>query len=150
LTEREQVAGKLPGAWSYRLPSDHEWSYAVDIGAREVAAQLPSEKSGKIYDAFPWGHKWPPPAEAGNYGGSHTSPVGSFTVNKFGLYDMGGNVWQWCEDWIDKAQNRRVIRGGSWIFKDRGHLLSSDRAEALPVDRNNDLGFRCVLVAPAH
>jgi hypothetical protein len=116
LTARDHAAGLLPADWRYRLPSDHEWSCAVEIGAKEDAAELPDAKSGKISDVFPWGRQWPPPKGAGNYageelrpalaGGKHpeikdviagyddgfvnTSPVGSFAANRFGLFDMGG------------------------------------------------------------
>jgi formylglycine-generating enzyme required for sulfatase activity len=58
LTGREQAAGRLPAGFGYRLPSDHEWSCAVEIGAGEDAAKLPNEKSQKINDAFPWGTQW--------------------------------------------------------------------------------------------
>jgi formylglycine-generating enzyme required for sulfatase activity/serine/threonine protein kinase len=171
LTAHEQAAGRLPAEWRYRLPSDHEWSCAVELGAREDAAKPPSEKNGKINDVFPWGAQWPPPNGAGNYAGEelrptvaakkyvyvtgviagysdgfvNTSPVGSFAANRFGLFDLGGNAWQWCEDWFDKDQKAPVMRGASWGLEDRDHLLSSHRNRVPPGVRYNDIGFRCVL-----
>jgi serine/threonine protein kinase len=150
LTLREQAEGRLPAGFSYRLPSDHEWSCAANIGAREDPTKLPSEKDSKINDAFPWGTQWPPPREAGNYSGAedgfvNTSPVGSFAANRFGLFDMGGNVWQWCEDWIDKEQKTHVLRGACCRDSDRVILLSSRRRSDPPPYRNRDRGFRCVL-----
>jgi formylglycine-generating enzyme required for sulfatase activity len=61
----------------------------------------------------------------------------SFKPNKFGLYDLGGNVWEWCEDWYDNAQKDRVLRGGSWHSFDRGYLLSSYRNHYAPGSRSN-------------
>jgi formylglycine-generating enzyme required for sulfatase activity len=171
LTAREHLVGKLPAEWRYRLPSDHEWSCAVGIGAREDPAKLPSEKGQKINDTFPWGTEWPPSKGAGNYAGEelqpalaagkfsyikgviagyndgfvNTSPVGSFAANRFGLYDMGGNVWQWCEDWFDKNQKDHVLRGASWNTDDRSHLLSSDRGYDVPGHGSRNVGFRCVV-----
>jgi hypothetical protein len=170
LTGHEKAAGRLPEDWSYRLPSDHEWSCAVGIGAREDASKLPFAKSQNIYDAFPWGTQWPPPKGAGNYAGeelksavvggiySHilpiagyndgfvnTSPVGSFAPNKYGLYDMGGNVCQFCEDWFDTSQQTHVLRGSSWNAFIRSNLLSSYRFGAPPHGINFSMGIRCVL-----
>jgi formylglycine-generating enzyme required for sulfatase activity len=66
--------------------------------------------------------------------------VGSFKANRFGLYDVGSNAWQWCEDWYDKREDARVARGGSWEDGDSDHLLSSFRGGFLPEDRyDNDL-----------
>jgi len=136
--------------------------------------KLPDEKSQKIADVYPWGTQWPPPAGAGNYAGEelrpalaagkysyiqnviagyndgfvNTSPVGSFTANRFGLFDISGNVWQWCEDWYDKAKKERVVRGGSWHNNDSGALLSSFRSRHAPEPRDDSYGIRCVL-APA-
>jgi len=171
LTARDHTTGRLPADWSYRLPTDHEWSCAAGIGDREDGAKLPAEKNGKITDAFPWGTQWPPPAGSGNYAGEEllaaqaagqhkeikeviagyndgfveTSPVGSFKANRFGLYDMGGNVWQWCEDWFDKDQKDRVLRGASWDSLDRGTLQSSNRHPYAPAYRSNSHGFRSVV-----
>ncbi len=173
LTEHEHANGKLQAIYRYRLPSDHEWSNAVGIGEVEDATQTPWEKNGKIDDAFPWGSEWPPPVGAGNYAGEEsrpllksgkfpwlggvlggyrdgypaTAPVGSFVANRFGLYDLGGNVWQWCEDRPDASQDGHVIRGTGWNGSERNHLLSSVRAAGGAAFRNYDIGFRCVLDA---
>jgi formylglycine-generating enzyme required for sulfatase activity/thiol-disulfide isomerase/thioredoxin len=174
LTDREQAAGRLAAGCTYRLPSDHEWSCAVELGEKEDAAQLPSEKSQIIDNAFPWGAPWPPPTGAGNYAGEeklsapaagkhgdpfviagysdgfvNTSPVGRFAANRLGLFDMGGNVWQWCEDWFDKDQTRRVQRGASSITFNRNSLLSSNRESSAPDSRNYVSGFRCVFAPPS-
>ena len=136
---------------TYRLPTDAEWSVAV--GLADESGSTPKDKDKQIKDVYPWGTQWPPPSGAGNYDQSlnvdsyeRTSPVGSFTANQFGLYDMGGNVWQWCEDWHDGAQSSRVLRGGSWRNYDQGILLSSCRDLYTPDFRFNLYGFRCVLV----
>lgn len=153
LTETERKTGKLGANERYRLPSDHEWSCAVDLGDKEDTSKLPAEKHLKIADVFPWGTQWPPPKGAGNFAGEemqptlasgkfsnikgempgyhdgfvNTSPVGSFAANRFGLYDMGGNVWQWCADWADGSQKARVLRGSSSQDRDRMFLQSSFR-----------------------
>ena len=172
LTEKESAEGKLPKGLKYRLPSDEEWSWAVGLPPESGAT--PAEKSGKNSVDFPWGKDWPPTKKAGNYadetyrakflkdtkdiekdrrwiprytdGYATTSPVGSFPANAYGLYDMGGNVWQWCEDCFDKEQKDRVLRGASWTAYIRGALLSSTRLRNAPGGRRyNYGGFRCVL-----
>ncbi|HWB58727.1 MAG TPA: SUMF1/EgtB/PvdO family nonheme iron enzyme [Chthoniobacteraceae bacterium] len=131
LTQKERKEGKIGQDQEYRLPTDNEWSVAVGAGK------------------YPWGNDWPPPrdgAGAGNYAPAlavddfqNTSPVGSFKANQYGLYDMGGNVWQRCED--------RVVRGASWYDYDPGRLLCSSRFNDAPDFRNDRDGFRCVLVS---
>jgi len=135
---------------TYRLPTDAEWSVAV--GLQGESGSSPAEKDGKIEGVYPWGAQWPPPNGAGNYAAglgvdnfANTSPVGSFAANQFGLYDMGGNVWQWCEDWYDSDQRYRVLRGASWYYIDPGRLLSSCRGINTPGDRYSFIGFRVVL-----
>ena len=96
----------------------------------------------------PRGRPW---RGAGNYGPSlnvddlpNTSPVGSFQSNRFGLYDMGGNVWQWCEDWYDGESKDHVARGASWLDYGAAMLLSSFRYHGTPRPLGN-YGFRVVL-----
>jgi formylglycine-generating enzyme required for sulfatase activity len=172
LTERERATGKIGPGQHYRLPTDAEWSVAVGLPAE--IGQTPGEKSGKIRGVYPWGVSWPPPKGAGNYcdaaydrkyreqynlksgdtikdyddGYADTSPVGSYKANKFGLYDMGGNVWQWCEDWSNDDRKYRVLRGASFGGVDPVRLLSSFRNTLTPNTRNYNQGFRCVLAGP--
>ena len=174
LTEKESAEGKLPKGLKYRLPSDEEWSWAVglppEVGgtpeekhgknsvdfpwgkdfppAKKVGnyadetfhAKFPpkkNEKDGKMEN-----EKW---MERYTDGYATTSPVGSYPANAYGLYDMGGNVWQWCEDWWNKDQKDRVLRGASWGTYDRGNLLSSFRSHYAPGARPYYYGFRCVM-----
>jgi len=113
----------------------------------------PREKSLGIKDVYPWGKEWPPPKGAGNYRQflkvdkfEYTSPVGSFAANQFGLHDMGGNVWEWCEDKWNPTSTYRVLRGASWFNSLPDILLSSYRYYNAPGGRGFFIGFRCVLV----
>ncbi|HVV72078.1 MAG TPA: SUMF1/EgtB/PvdO family nonheme iron enzyme [Chthoniobacteraceae bacterium] len=134
LTQKERKEGEIGQGQEYRLPTEKEWSVAVGEGK------------------YPWGDEWPPQKGAGNYDPSfkvddydHTSPVGSFKANEYGLYDMGGNVWQWCEDWYDTTQKFRVVRGASWFNRTPELLLSSFRFGGNPGIRDVSFGFRRVL-----
>jgi formylglycine-generating enzyme required for sulfatase activity len=165
LTKRERGSGSLPEGMHYRLPTDEEWSIAVGLDSE--AGNTPQEKDSMI-KLYPWGTKWPPPPGAGNYAGEEekirkepedwgviegyndgyprTSPVGSFAANKNGLYDMGGNVWQWCEDWYNSLNQYRVVRGGSWVDNLDFNVLSSSRTyHREPYLRYDMVGFRCVV-----
>ncbi len=141
---------------TYRLPTDHEWSVAVGIGDRENASASPEDKDGEIMNVYPWGTSWPPTKNAGNYSDNidvyedsfpFTAPVGSFSANYLGLHDLGGNVWEWCEDRYSYEESYRVLRGGSWgVGVEFGLRSSFRRSVAAPTYRGDDLGFRCVLV----
>ena len=175
LTEKEHAEGKLPKEMKYRLPTDEEWSSAVGLPPETGAT--PAEKSRKNNMDLPWGKDYPPTRKVGNYGDetfhaqfphdfldktkdqswlkgyddgfATTSPVGSFPANAYGLYDMGGNVGQWCEDWYDATRKFRVLRGNSWGDSDRNVLRSSYRDFNLPENRYGNHGFRCVLASAA-
>jgi len=164
LTEKETAEGKLPKGMTYRLPTDEEWSRAVGLAKED--GDTPKERNGKDQTHFPWGTEFPPAkTNVANYadtafhekfpksawiegysdGYATTSPVGSFPANKHGLYDMGGNVWQWCEDQYEPGQAARVERGAPWTHFRRGNILSSFRNHSEPGTRSPDLGFRCVI-----
>jgi formylglycine-generating enzyme required for sulfatase activity len=152
LTKKELAEGKIKAGQKYRLPTDAEWSVAVGLGKEK--GNTPEEKDSGIKDVYPWGKEWPPPKGAGNYEESqkvdkfeYTAPVGSFAANQHGLHDLGGNVWEWCEDWYDPAAKAyRVLRGASWYYLYPDYLLSSYRNYDAPVNRFFNIGFRCVLV----
>ncbi len=137
-----------------------EWSKAV--GLPEETGRTPYDRDVGVRDVYPWGNKWPPPKGAGNYNGQETgsdvsikdyddgyvftSPVGSFAANKYGLYDMGGNAWEWCMDWLNGEQKQKVLRGASWYSGDlQLTLLSSCRWQSAPDISSDDYGFRCVI-----
>jgi formylglycine-generating enzyme required for sulfatase activity len=171
LTERERKSGHLGATERYRLPTDHEWSCAVGLGEREDPTRSPEEKSQELVEVFPWGRDWPPPPGAGNYSGEeaaghetwkdqsiltgyrdnfpHTAPVGSFAANRFGLFDLGGNAWEWCEDFFKPAQKSRVMRGASFNNGGRGGLFSAKRDSHPPEERKDSYGFRVVVGAEA-
>ena len=156
LTKKELATGKIKVGQKYRLPTDAEWSVAVGLG-REIGAS-PRDKDEEIKDVYPWGNTWPPPYGAGNYGKilnvdkfEHTAPVGSFAANEYGLYDLGGNVWEWCQDQYRPPKVFRVVRGGSYgsggtsRISSRLFLFSSKRHNLRPEYRLSGYGFRCVL-----
>jgi len=149
LTKRERDMGWIGDDLAYRLPSDREWSIAV--GLRHEPGATPLERSGKA-KGYPWGTGFPPSRGAGNYHPSlavddfrETSPVGSFSANAFGIYDLGGNVWEWCQDEYERGSERRVLRGASCFNDDDEYLLSSYRDRNAPDNRRNNNGFRLVL-----
>ena len=174
LTEKETAEGKLPKGVKYRLPSDEEWSWAVgmppELGATPEEKNgknsvdfpwgkdwPPTRKVGNYADET-FHAKFPPKKNEKDGkmeneqwmkdytdGYATTSPVGSFPANAYGLYDMGGNVWQWCEDWFDASHKDRVLRGASWNHLDRGRLLSSHRTHSPSAYRFYGLGFRVVM-----
>jgi formylglycine-generating enzyme required for sulfatase activity/tRNA A-37 threonylcarbamoyl transferase component Bud32 len=163
LTVEEHAEGKLPKGMEYRLPTDVEWSRAV--GLPDEGGATPKERHGKNTSHYPWGAGYPPPKPGvGNYadsayhqlfpkkefikgytdGFAMTAPVGSFPPNQFGIYDLGGNVWEWCEDLFDPEGTDRAGRGASWV-NPTPSPLSSSRMNAPSENRKRDLGFRVVL-----
>jgi formylglycine-generating enzyme required for sulfatase activity/serine/threonine protein kinase len=140
LTARERAAGRLPEGYEYTLPTEAQWEYACRAGTMgDYAGGL---NSMGWYD--------------GN-SGNQTHTVGQKQANAWGLYDMHGNVWEWCLDWggryrggsvCDPAGTSsgmfRVVRGGSWDV-DAKRCCSAHRRDCVPDYRVSDLGFRLAL-----
>lgn len=127
---------KTDGA--YRLPTEDEWEYACRAGT--TTAYSFGESISK---------------ENANYDGSSIKTVGNYKPNAYGLYDMHGNVLEWCEDWYAEKSNNfsntkgpepetaRVLRGGSFDYNP-SFAKSSGRSFYSPTSRSNLVGFRLV------
>ena len=78
------------------------------------------------------------------------APVGQFRANKFGIFDLAGNVSEWCADSYKPASNERVTRGGSWQVLSMDELLAGYRGRELPTVKAPTIGFRCVMEIVPH
>ncbi len=151
LTELERAAGRLPAGYVYRLPTEVEWEFACRAGAATRFSYGDDPNYVSLGD-----HAW-----CSENSGGKTHPTGQKLPNAWGLYDMQGNVWEWCQDWyadalpggsvVDppgpNAGAERVNRGGSW--NDRGrHSRAANRSSYWPEARFSFLGFRPVLAQP--
>jgi formylglycine-generating enzyme required for sulfatase activity len=165
LTTQERAAGRLPSGYVYRLPTEAEWEYACRAGTATSFNYGPALRSGMAN--FNGVYEFPPCEQqqffclnpAGTYLQRPTT-VGSYAPNAWGLYDMHGNVWEWCSDWWSASLpggsvinptgpstgSQRVIRGGSW-YSYAFNCRATERFNPTPDSPSNvnDFGFRVVL-----
>jgi len=142
-----------------RLPTEAEWEYAARAGSRtrfysgdspESLVKVGNVADGTAKKKFPDWH-----TTIAEDGYVFTAPVGQFLPNRFGLHDMLGNVWEWCQDWLgqyrilsakDPVRNEgsgvRVMRGGSWGKRIPQISSSALRFSGAPPSRDLDVGFR--------
>ncbi len=138
------------GRAAYRLPTEAEWEYACRAGTTTPFSFGETVSPEQVnYDGHhPYGK-----GRKGQYR-QQTTPVGSFPANAWGLYDMHGNVWEWCQDWYGPyPQNNstdpqgsingkaRVLRGGSWV-DGASYCHAAYRGRFEPGSRDQSFGFR--------
>ncbi|TVP96819.1 MAG: hypothetical protein EA381_16565 [Planctomycetaceae bacterium] len=146
---------------TYRLPTEAEWEYACRAGTRtqfhqgddpEKLVTVANVADASAKKQFP---NWRTVSADDGY--VFKAPVGRYSANRFGLHDMHGNVWEWCQDWYGAypsgsvtdptgpaTGSDRVYRGGSW-GSSAGDVRSAYRGDISPSNRSNRLGFRVAL-----
>jgi formylglycine-generating enzyme required for sulfatase activity len=145
LTARERAAGRLTPTWEYRLPTEAEWEYACRAGSTNLFS---FGDDSAVADKYAWTIE---------NGETITHPVGQKRPNAWGLYDMHGNVWEWCSDWfapypaglltdpIGPTEGKyKVFRGGGWN-NDVAMARCSNRFMMEPNKGIHFVGFRLAL-----
>lgn len=145
VTQRERGAARLPDNYEYRLPTEAEWEYACRAGSTNLFSFGDDKKAA---DTFAW---------TGENSEARTHPVGVKKPNAWGLYDMHGNVWEWCLDWFapyppgpvtdptgPSASKFKVFKGGGWN-QDAEYGRSANRFMMSPSNGIHFVGFRMAL-----
>ncbi len=158
ITQRERLAGRLPQGYIYTLPTEAQWEYACRAGT--ATATYLGEISPQVLNQIAWYDGNSATDYRGHgIGNTFSGPrqVGQKQANAWGLFDMSGNIWEWCRDWYGpypggsatdplgpKTGSLRVNRGGSFgsgMFSER----SASRAGNPPAEASAYRGFRLVL-----
>ena len=157
LTSYEREAGRFSAKQTYRLPTEAEWEYACRAGTTTAYSFGDDESS---LGDFAW---YGENSRVNSNWWSYVSLVATKKSNPWGLFDMHGNVWEWCEDWYKDSLSggndpkgpsaglgnlggsRRVFRGGDWYFS-ASSCRSASRGRDYPSSRSDCRGFRIVRV----
>jgi formylglycine-generating enzyme required for sulfatase activity len=144
---------QLEGDTKYRLPSEAEWEYACRAGSQKAFSAGPLTVPGSNLDPLLDRVAW---YKANSGKGPHKA--GTKSPNAWGLYDMHGNVWEWCQDWWESWYGKfsgeaitdpagptrgrfKIIRGGGW-FAGGTYQRSASRMRAKPASKSPGIGFR--------
>ena len=146
ITQLNQLCSSQLNGKQFTLPTEAQWEYAARGGNQSMHYKYSGSNS---IDDVAW---------YTSNSGSKTHQVGTKSPNELGIYDMSGNVWEWCQDWYGSyssgsqtnptgpsSGSGRVNRGGSWNFNAK-YCRVSHRYNSNPVNRSRDLGFRLALV----
>lgn len=162
LTAQARASGALPAGWEFRLPTEAQWEYACRAGTTTATAfgdKLSNQQANFQQKPYNGAVAVPPLKQA--------AKVGSYSPNAWGLYDMHGNVWEYCRDWyhgqlpggvdpdlsaVQGVMNRdgtysRVRRGGAFV-EEGWTCRSACRLRYEPERRSDHIGFRLVAVRP--
>jgi formylglycine-generating enzyme required for sulfatase activity len=147
LTQDDHSAGSIPTNCAYRLPTEAEWEYICRAGTTTRFSHG-NDPSYTQVDTYAWNV---------DNSGLVTHPIGQKSPNPWGLHDIHGNVWEWCQDWyaafpggsvVDHSGpltgSNRVLRGAGWQSTDAG-CRTANRGNRTPATRQGDFGFRVVL-----
>ena len=153
LTSKEKAAGRLPDGYKFALPTEAQWEYACRAGtttALNSGKDLSNADKCAEMDEVGW---------YSNNASYQTHPVGQKKVNSWGLYDMHGNVAEWCRDWMGDYTAAdvvdptgpatgmlRVTRGGNWLDTAGGCRSAFHYSCEYPTTYQKNLGFRVVLL----
>jgi serine/threonine protein kinase len=168
LTKTEHTTGRLPAEMVYRLPKDLEWSAAAGLPVE--SGETPEARNcglGPLEHApYPWGRSWPPPENvSANFAGAEvqansssitkpplqrdawerSAPVGSFPPNALGLFDLSGNVSEWCLDEWNKVLPDKTVRGGAYHQSTATSMRLDAREHLKPPRQMATTGFRVVI-----
>ena len=149
LNAAEKTGGRLPGGWSYILPTESQWEYACRAGTTTAYSW------GNNIDSSRANYNWDGNSTTGS-DFKQTRDVGQYGPNPWGFFDMHGNVWEWNSDWYQAAYptgnpvvdpfgpmsgSSRSRRGGSWEYE--GEVLrSANRSTFNPSNKDSKVGFR--------
>lgn len=167
LTKREREAERISLSHTYRLPTDVEWSRMAGLDFE--IGDSPAQRDANKTSIQPWGTDWPPPDGFANYadisaaslagtesdriitgyedGFPRTAPVGSYEPNKYGLFDISGNIQEWVAEDISSSTDSPlgVVRGGGWNSYLEENLLIGWRNPVPSGFHGSYYGFRIVL-----